>query len=186
MIKGSTHSEEAKARMSKAHKGRKLSEDTRRKMSEARRGKKMPPMSEETKQKLREVHLGKSRGPHSEETKKRISAALRKSKGQSAKGYYITSEGYRKLTAQYEHPLVQKDGCIYEHIKVLYDKIGPGPHLCYWKCGRQLTWGGGSQLGICVDHLDRDRLNNDPQNLVPSCRIENITRGWWCDESVEG
>jgi hypothetical protein len=179
MIKGSHHSDESRLLLSQKLKGRKLSEETRRKMSESRRGKKRGSCSAETKKKISEALRGQERGPHSEERKAAISRTSRITR--KGKGHYVTDQGYRKLTSLHDHPLAQKDGCIFEHIKVLYDKIGPGPHQCHWKCGRMLTWQGGTQLGICVDHLDRNRLNNDPDNLVPSCRIENLTRGWWVD-----
>ncbi len=101
-----------------------------------------------------------------------------------AAGSYITEQGYRMLTGQV-HPLSHR-GEVLEHRKVLYDAIGSGPHECYWHaqsgCGHTaLSWGGKS--GIAVDHLDGDRFNNDPQNLVPSCNGCNRRRsspinGW--------
>jgi hypothetical protein len=64
-----------------------------------------------------------------------------------------------------------KNGEVLEHRRVLYDAIGPGPHECHWSgisgCGKVLEWGGTG--GIQADHLDGDKLNNDPTNLVPSC-----------------
>lgn len=78
------------------------------------------------------------------------------------------------LCNQYEHPL-SRGGQLEEHRKVLYDKIGPGPHYCHWDCGKLLEWGG--IRGICSDHLDGDTLNNDPENLVPSCVVCNRQRG---------
>lgn len=134
------------------------------------------PHSEETRRKMSAAHTGKKRGPHSQEHKDNISKALRAKA--SGVGFYITG-GYRRLTGQWDHPLALPDGTVFEHRKVLYDKIGPGPHRCHWRCGRILTWDGGPQLGICADHLDNDKLNNDPENLVPSCRRENIARAWW-------
>lgn len=81
--------------------------------------------------------------------------------------------GYIALTMQYDHPLTVR-GKLLEHRKVLYDKIGPGPHPCHW-CGVMLEWGG--RDGIIADHLDNDTQNNDPANLVPSCNHCNLTRG---------
>lgn len=61
------------------------------------------------------------------------------------------------------------------HRRVLYEKIGKGPHLCHWGCGRILEWGG--VTGIVSDHLDGNVLNNNPENLVPSCTSCNMRRG---------
>jgi hypothetical protein len=93
--------------------------------------------------------------------------------GQPAKGCHVERKRYRKLTGQYDHPLAV-GGRIYEHRKVLYDKIGPGPHLCHWRCGRLVNWGG--TKGLHTDHVDGVRTNNDPDNLVPACPSCNKLR----------
>jgi hypothetical protein len=107
---------------------------------------------------------------------------------QLATGFFIDGAGYRILTGQQEHPLAQDNHQLGEHRAVLYDKIGTGLHLCHWQCGTLLTWGEGQNDGIHVDHLDGDRLNNDPENLVPACWLCNFRRGlagnpidWVCD-----
>ncbi len=87
-------------------------------------------------------------------------------KGGTGEGWRIEG-GYKVLTGVYDHPLSPKTGVVFEHRKVLYDKIGPGTHKCHWDCGKILSWGGKS--GINTDHLDGDQLNNEPDNLVPSC-----------------
>lgn len=69
------------------------------------------------------------------------------------------------------HPLAgNSQGVMREHRKVLYDKIGPGDHNCYW-CGRVVSWATGQNAikALIADHLDHNRLNNAPDNLVPSC-----------------
>lgn len=91
---------------------------------------------------------------------------------------YLTKDGYRMLRYQ-RHPLA-RHGELMEHRKILYDKIGPGPHECHWNsvrgCGKvNLEWGGHG--GIHADHLDDDRINNSPENLVPSCKKCNGDRG---------
>lgn len=86
----------------------------------------------------------------------------------------ISKQGYVVLRYQYGHPLASHHGELLEHRKVLYEKIGPGEHPCYW-CGKLRSWGGSQ--GIHADHLDDDRLNNDPENLVPSCKRCNGRRG---------
>ena len=85
---------------------------------------------------------------------------------------YLMNTGYRMLTGRRDHPLADKRGEVLEHRAVLYEKLGPGDHPCFW-CGKVLGWGG--VQGICCDHLDEDKLNNSPGNLEPSCLRCN---GW--------
>lgn len=80
---------------------------------------------------------------------------------------------YILLFGQYDHPISSAGGWLYEHRKVLYDAIGPGPHSCHW-CGLALEWGG--MEGIIADHVNRNKRDNRVNNLVPSCHICNITR----------
>jgi hypothetical protein len=77
---------------------------------------------------------------------------------------------YRKVKLV-GHPLAHANGAVYAHRAVLWDKIGPGEHRCHW-CGRSITWFGPGPR-IYPDHLDRNRWNNDPANLEPSCH--------WCN-----
>lgn len=113
--------------------------------------------------------------------RQKISDALAgKRAGSVAQGYCFDENGYKTLTMRRDHPLSLVGGRLAEHRMVLYDNIGPGPHACYWvdryHCGKtELHWGG--RGGIHVDHLDNDRQNNDPDNLVPSCVGCNIRRG---------
>lgn len=78
-----------------------------------------------------------------------------------------------------QHPLARKtDGRVFVHRKVLYDAIGPGQHPCHW-CGTTVEWrlrNVTSAGGLVVDHIDRDRRNNDLSNLVPSCHGCNARR----------
>jgi hypothetical protein len=85
-------------------------------------------------------------------------------------GFYISKNGYKILTGQWQHPLAL-DGEVSEHRQLLYDLVGPGPHPCHW-CGRLLEW-----PDIKCDHLDGDLLNNDPKNLVVSSNNCNLRRG---------
>lgn len=77
-----------------------------------------------------------------------------------------------------EHPLAMRNGRVFEHRAVLYDKIGPGGFPCHW-CGKLVYWGRSypkDDDALVVDHLDHDRHNNDPSNLVPSCNTCNGNR----------
>lgn len=76
------------------------------------------------------------------------------------------------------HPISGKRGMTYAHRVNLYDKIGPGEHGCHW-CGKTVSWDGLVKAGdkLEVDHLNNDKTDNDPANLVPACRSCNTTRG---------
>jgi hypothetical protein len=74
-----------------------------------------------------------------------------------------------------DHPLADSTGCVRIHRAVLYDRIGPGEHRCHW-CPRFVRWDGSGIGRLVADHVDKDRWNNDPGNLVPSCRSCNTER----------
>jgi len=139
-------------------------EEHLRQMSKARKGKSIRQPS---------CPPGCTCGKHvrSDECRRKLSAAKsgRRADGSQAAGVWVDRYGYRILTMQWGHPLVTANGELKEHRKVLYDAIGPGPHECHWGCGKVLEWIAPQGQIVCVDHLDGDRLNNDPQNLVPSC-----------------
>jgi hypothetical protein len=108
--------------------------------------------------------------------KNKISRLGKRSNDVPAAGWW-NNGGYRMLTGQI-HPLA-KSGGVLEHRKVLYDLIGPGPHACHWAsrygCEETgLAWSDGARL--VVDHLDGNRMNNHPDNLVPSCTRCNSSR----------
>ena len=84
----------------------------------------------------------------------------------------LTSNGYVSVFDP-AHPLADGHGRVYEHRKILLDAIGPGAHACHW-CQR-LVWWTATPL-LTVDHLDWNRLNNTPANLVPSCDGCNLGR----------
>ena len=90
-------------------------------------------------------------------------------------GGHVTNEGYRLLFLP-AHPLASAHGQVGAHRVTLFEKLGPAEHPCHW-CGSVLPWLGGSGAAINVDHLDGDRLNNHPDNLVPSCLACNTKRG---------
>lgn len=81
---------------------------------------------------------------------------------------------YRRSYAP-DHPLRRDTPVVAAHRIVLWEKIGRGPHVCFY-CAVPVTWFPDEELGVsslCVDHKDRDKKNNDPVNLVPCCRTCN-------------
>ena len=78
--------------------------------------------------------------------------------------------GYIQIKAA-DHPLAQGNGWVPQHRAVAYDKYGKGPHPCHW-CGAVHPWS-----SLVVDHLNEQRSDNKPANLVVSCNTCNRMRG---------
>lgn len=81
----------------------------------------------------------------------------------------LHSGGYLKTWAP-DHPLAT-DGRVLEHRLVLYDILGPSAQECFW-CGVLCEW-----KELVVDHLNECKVDNRPENLVPSCNRCNRARG---------
>lgn len=89
-------------------------------------------------------------------------------------GKAATITTYLTMKPEEPHPIAMADGKIYTHRMVLYEKLGAGQHPCHW-CGKHLVWvGAGSKL--VSDHLDANKWNNEPDNLVPACTHCNRAR----------
>jgi hypothetical protein len=85
-----------------------------------------------------------------------------------------------RYSARYlpNHPLAIANGCVAEHRRVLYAKIGDGPHACTW-CRRTVRWMPGVHYhpdALAADHLNGDTTDNRPENLIPSCIACNRQR----------
>lgn len=81
----------------------------------------------------------------------------------------VRKDGY-VLRLATGHPLAMTSGYILEHRFQAYQKYGPGEQTCHW-CSTPLEW-----KSLHVDHLDWQRTNNDPDNLVTSCPSCNVRR----------
>lgn len=93
------------------------------------------------------------------------------------------------LTADYRrkyapnHPLRTISPVVSVHRIELWDKIGIGPHNCHY-CAVSISWfpeKHPNTTKLFVDHLDRDKKNNDPDNLVPTCHRCNV---WNTDRHI--
>lgn len=82
-----------------------------------------------------------------------------------------TEHGYRMIKDE-NHPLAQKsNGWAFEHRIVAYEKYGEGIQKCHW-CSIELEWN-----QVVVDHLNEQKLDNRPENLVTACTPCNRIRG---------
>jgi hypothetical protein len=83
---------------------------------------------------------------------------------------YTTQTGYVVLLDAH-HPLAMKDGRVHEHRAVAYKAHEGQCPSCFW-CAARLTW-----PDAVIDHLDEDKKNNEPANLVVACNPCNRARG---------
>jgi hypothetical protein len=83
---------------------------------------------------------------------------------------YQDSAGYWKVYEP-KHPLADSTGYVWEHRKIVYDRIGDVVPPCEL-CGKILSW-----TNAVVDHIDEVKWNNDPNNLRPLCHGCNTWRG---------
>lgn len=70
------------------------------------------------------------------------------------------------------HPLASKDGQVYEHRFVVYEKYGENLPPCEF-CGQASNW---HSRKTHIDHIDRDKANNHPDNLRVLCNPCNAQR----------
>lgn len=110
--------------------------------------------------------------------KSQIKARVFCSKACAYKGLTKTEISARRMVYKPSHPLAGINGYLPEHRILLYQKIGPGDHQCNW-CKTNIKWmpkSGCVKGCIVVDHVDGNKFNNDPSNLVPSCQGCNTWR----------
>lgn len=83
---------------------------------------------------------------------------------------HFHSSGYRVRKAP-GHPLARQNGWVFEHRLVAFGKYGPGDQTCHW-CGQSLEW-----PEAVIDHLNEEKADNTPDNLVVACSPCNRARG---------
>lgn len=92
-----------------------------------------------------------------------LGARVRKASWAKPEGYVVAwAEG---------HPLADKKGQAYQHRLVAHKTHGGKCPACHW-CGNQTTW-----ADCHVDHLNGDKGDNRPENLVVACATCNRVRG---------
>ena len=74
-----------------------------------------------------------------------------------------------------DHPTANVQGRAYLHRVALWDRLdGREPECAF--CHVRLVWGGTESNSVTVEHLDGDRTNNHPLNLVAACPSCNTKR----------
>lgn len=165
---GKVHSEETKIRLSNKHKGKKLSEETKNKLREVSKGEKSymygVEKSLEIRQKLREANLGKKQ---SEETKKKRSEAQKGEKGSNWRGGLSFINYPQDWSDDLKESIRKRDNYICQECGVHQDELKG--------CAKKLD----------VHHLDYDKYNLNPINLISLCRRchikTNYNREYWME-----
>lgn len=92
----------------------------------------------------------------------------------------LQPEGYYKTAGQYVHRIVGRE------------KYPDEEQECTW-CLRPVIWDEKGPYELIIDHVDHDRGNNRPDNLVPACPRCNLRRrpgvdpvpGAWAEGEAE-
>jgi len=202
--KGKTgiYSEETLRKIGDASRRRKYTEETRRRMSEAHRGKKRLPFSEDHKRRISESKRGENHPMFG----KKFSAERRVKISDSLRGRKHT-EGHRRNNAD-----AQCGKKLSEETKLKISEAFRGENHPNWQGGKSFEPYGlefnseirqqirerdnftcqecnytEDQLGrtLSIHHIDYDKRNNDPENLVSLCNSchsqTNFSRADWTE-----
>ena len=195
--KGRKHSEESKRKISEVNKGHFTSEETRRKIGEANRGyvpwnkNKTGVFSKEALKKMSEAQKGKPSGMkgkrHTKESKRKMSKSL-KGKIPWIKGKRHTKEARKKLSETFKERFINKEnhpswrgGLSFEPYGLefnnkLKEQIRKRDSYRCQQCFRSQdelyrnTKAGMRKEKLAVHHIDYQKTNNNPNNLISLCR----------------
>ena len=160
-LKGHPVSKEARIKMSKSHKGMVISKETRQKLSKASEGRKF---SKETRQKMSESAKGRK---HTEEARKKISESHK------GKNHYNWKGGVS----------LKPYSC--DWIDTLRDAIRKRDNFICQECGIHQDELNGWCKKLDVHHIDYNKENCNPNNLVALCRSchtkTNYKREYWIE-----
>ena len=185
MKKGAKHSPEALVKISAASKGRRHSEETKAKLRAIQTGRKCPAFSAEARHNMSVAHIGYK---HSEKSKAKIGLF---SKGKKAsietlakmsiaqKGHAVSAEQRIKLSIAQKrrfsdptkHPMwkggISRGSYAWTFSKELKEKIRCWDDNRCQLCGiSEIDYG----QSLDVHHIDYNKKNSDPVNLISLCR----------------
>ena len=173
--KGIKFSEEHKRKLSEAKKGKNLSEEHKRKIGESNKGKntwtKGKHLSEETKKKLSEINKGMKHPMYgkkcSDQTKSKISESNKGDKGSNWQGglsFEIYPQGWDELLRD---SIRQRDGYVCQICGIHQEELD------------------GRFKKLDVHHIDYNKHNLDPKNMISLCRICHIKTNFNREDWIE-
>ena len=180
--------EETKRKISKSMKGKQFSEETRKKISKALKGR---VISEEWKNKISETKKARGQRPisigwnkgkkHTQETKRKMSEKQKGNKNGFKKGIIPWNKGKKIMTMSLKNHWNWKGGKSFEPYSIdwtetLRRSIRERDNYICQLC---------SQYGNNVHHINYDKKNCNPENLINLCIRCNIkvnsNRDYWID-----
>jgi hypothetical protein len=187
--KGKKLSEETKSKISKSNKGKRRSEETKKRISIGQTGRKL---SDETKNKLSVAHKGKK---HTEEHKQKIKNSCietfkeekyRKKRRETM--FRLWKEGtFNGMFTLDKNPR-WRGGVSYEPYGLEFNKklkelIKERDNYCCLLCGiTQIESIYILDTELSVHHIDFNKYNNEPKNLLTICEIcHNKITKWYYD-----
>jgi hypothetical protein len=171
-MSGKTHSEKTKQKMSKSHLNKKFSEQHKRKIGRALKGKKKKPFTKQHIENMKKAQLGKKRNPHTEETIKKMKQTWSRPEVKakiSGKNNvnYIHGQGYEPYTKDFK--LLREEILERDNFKCQGCGLTQDEHIIKYK------------RNIEVHHIDHNRHNCKPENLITLCKQCNINANYNID-----
>lgn len=170
---GRRHTEETKKKISKANKGKKRSEESKRRISRAMKGRKF---SEEHKRKLSKAMKGNKFGlghKHTEESKRKMSEVAKGKK--RSKEFKRKMSKFAKLRVKEKNPN-WRGGISFEPYsadwtETLKRSIRERDNYICQLCGKtQIEELEEIEKKLAIHHIDYDKKNCNPDNLITLCR----------------
>lgn len=177
--KGEKHTEDTKARIQLSLVGHSVSQETRTKISEAKSGRKLPPLTEEHRAKISAANRGRKASPEarakmSSASKGRvISPEARKKIGDAHRGRQLTPEHKAKIgdanrgekSAAWNGGVIQLEG--YSAAKCYgHPHANTGGYVMLHRLAMEQHLGRYLSPDETVHHIDGDKQNNNPANLM--------------------